>query len=192
MLKPLFLLTAFMVPLLQVSGPALAAEPCARNVSADTSKISTPDQIRRPPVVNMLGCKRPFMYKGDVYSADTAQAQDAGTLKELMLDTPDALETLNDYNRNRKLSKISAYTGTFGLLTFALAGIVAAQFIQPDRDSIRSAMTIGGMAIAAGGFLYSFTLLRTNEYLIPKAVNQYNAKHPNEPIELRFEAGWSF
>lgn len=192
---------------LNVSGPALAAEPLTREiqpcpqpaiptvrttVKTTSGSAEIPEPMAKPPAVIPLGCDRPFIYRGEVYSADPPQAQDASTLKEFVKSVPEANSILEDYQSNRAKSKISAYTGTVALLLAVLAGPISKQFDGPNQSSVRTALQVGGLAIAAGGFFYSFTLLRTNEYLLPKAVDAYNGSNPNDGIELKFTTGWSF
>lgn len=157
-------------------------EPCAKNY----------DSIQRPPKVAVLNCDRPFEYRGQTYPTDSAQAQDAAILKTYVSSVNSANELLEKYQSNRTKSQISAYTGTAGLLLFAFSGLISKQFSESSQNSIKSALSIGGLSLAAGGFVYSFALLKTNELLIPKAVNEYNRAKPNDPIQLQFKAGWSF
>ena len=147
----------------------------------------------KPKPVASIGCERPFVYRNEVYSTDSPQAQDAATLKYFVQSVPEAGKMLDTYQKNREKSKISAYTGTFGLLLLVLAPMLSKKLFSPEsRDSAFHALQITGIALAAGGFIYSFTLLRTNESLIPKAVETFNAKNREDPIELKFETGWKF
>jgi len=151
-----------------------------------------PQPIKKPKTIIPLGCDRPFVYRGELYSADSPQAQDVATLRHFVSSVPEADSLLAEYQSNRKKSTLSAYTGTAGILLALLASPIANQFHGPSHDAVRSALQIGGIALAAGGFFYSFTLLRTNEYLLPKAVDRYNDSKPDDPIELRFTTGWTF
>jgi hypothetical protein len=175
---------------------SFAAAPCTQTantqIKMEKSSAQIPDPIKKPPNVIPLGCERPFIYKGETYSADSPQAQDASTLKEFVQTVPEANSILEDYQSNRSKSKLSAYTGTVGLLMAILAGPISKQFNSNSQASVRTALQVGGLAIAAGGFFYSFTLLRTNEYLLPKAVDAYNQAKPDDGIELRFTTGWTF
>jgi hypothetical protein len=161
-------------------------------VTIHSSSAEIPTPIIKPKTIVPLGCERPFIYRGETYSADSPEAKDASNLREFVKSVPEAEEMLKEYQSNRNKSKLSAYTGTVGILLALLAGPISKQFNGPSRDSIRSALQIGGIALAAGGFFYSFTLLRTNEYLIPKAVDRYNQSKPEDPIELKFSTGWTF
>lgn len=73
-----------------------------------------------------------------------------------------------------------------------LANTVFKNTGTPEQQSIHSVFQVGGLALTAGGFIYSYSLLRTNELLIPEAVDKYNRAKPSDPIELKFQAGWSF
>ena len=161
-------------------------------VTIRSSSAEIPTPIQKPKTIIPLGCERPFIYRGEVYSADSPEAQDASTLREFVKSVPEAVEMLKEYQDNRSKSRLSAYTGTVGILLAVLAVPISKQFTGDTRNSVRSALQIGGIALAAGGFFYSFTLLRTNESLVPKAVDRYNQSKPEDPIELQFSTGWSF
>jgi len=160
--------------------------------SAEMPTAKIPQPIKKPKTIIPLGCDRPFVYRGELYSADSPQAQDVATLRHFVSSVPEADSLLAEYQNNRKKSTLSAYTGTAGILLALLAVPIANQFHGNSHDAVRSALQIGGIALAAGGFFYSFTLLRTNEYLLPKAVDRYNDSKPDDPIELRFTTGWTF
>ncbi len=171
----------------ELSAPTLDGPPRG---PCQTTGIPAP--LRKPKEITPLGCDRPFTIHGETYSADSPQAQDASTLKYFVQSVPDSASILDDYQAARTRSKISAFAGTFGLLMFLLSNPIAKQFNGPTQHSVRMTMRFGGLAVAAGGFFYSFTLLRTNENLIPQAVDTYNKSKPNNPIELQFTTGWKF
>jgi hypothetical protein len=192
-----FLISVFVLSLTPPPSWAGVA-PCTQttkeveSVQVARSSAEIPNPMQKPPTITPLGCDRPFVYRGETYSADPPQVQDASTLREFVKPVPAADQIMAEYQGNRSKSKISAYTGTVGLLMLILAGPISKQFSGPNRDSIRGALQVGGFAIAAGGFFYSFTLLRANESLLPKAVDAYNQARPDDGIELKFTTGWSF
>ncbi len=148
--------------------------------------------IKPKPVVP-IGCERPFIYRNEAYSTDSPQAQDAATLKYFVQSVPEAEKMLDTYQKNRERSKLSAYTGTFGLLLIVFAPLISRTlFSAGTRETAFTVFQLTGVGLAAGGFIYSFTLLRTNESLIPKAVDTFNAKNRDDPIELKFTTGWKF
>ncbi len=149
-------------------------------------------EIIRPPEVKALGCPRPFKIGRKIYSTDSPQSQDAGGLLRALRDDPEAYALLEHYESNRRRARISAYTGSLGLGLMIFSPMIARWVTQTDTQSVQATLRTVGLAITAGGFIYGFTVLRTNEALIPKAVETYNKNHPNQPIELLFEAGWRF
>ena len=165
--------------------PSPPREPCQ-------IKTGIPAPLRKPKDIIPLGCERPFTIHGETYSTDSPQSQDASTLKYFVDSVPESASYLEEYQSTRTKSKISAYTGTLGILMFIFSNPISKQFHPDSQDSIRTTLRLGGIALAAGGFFYSFTILRTNEYLIPKAVDAYNKTKPNDPIELQFTTGWRF
>jgi hypothetical protein len=180
--------------------PISTPHPCSQSTVQDIKielhqdSAEVPSPLIKPKPVTPLGCDRPFIYRNEVYSADSPQAQDAATLKFFTQPVPKATEYLDQYQHNRIKSEISAYTGTFGVLLLFLAPTISRNLFsnQTTRDHALTALQLGGAALAAGGFIYSFTLLRTNESLIPKAVDTFNAEKKDDPIELRFSTGWNF
>lgn len=146
-----------------------------------------PAPLRKPKEITPLGCERPFIYRGETYSADSPQAQDASTLKYFVQSVPESNSILEDYQSTREKSKISAYTGTFGILMAIFSNTIAKP-INANPYIIR----IAGATIATGGFFYSFAILNSNESRIPKAVETYNKSKPNDPIEIQFSTGWKF
>ncbi len=166
--------------------------PC-RDPAADKTAFEIPTPLKKPKPLIPQGCERPFFYHGELYSADSPDAHDAANLKYVVQSVPEANSILDEYQSNRAKSRISAYSGTFGIFLMFFAARISRIFNHGEsNDSTMRAFKIGGGAIAAGSFLYSFTLLQTNEYLIPKAVDTYNLNKTDDPIELRFSAGWSF
>jgi hypothetical protein len=156
------------------------------------SSAELPGRLPKPKAPPTFGCERPFVYRGEVYSVDAPQAQDASTLRSFIKDVPSADSLLESYQKRRERSRISAYTGTVGLFMLLIANSVIPNMKFESRDSVRSTLQITGLALTIGGFTYSFSLLRTNERLIPQAVKAYNDAKPKDPVELKFETGWSF
>ena len=159
-------------------------------MNASSAEILPP--LQKPKSAAPIGCERPFVYRGEVYAVDAPQSQDASTLRAFVKSVPEADSIIQNYQERRERSKISAYTGTIGLLSILVANTFIRRSNIESKDSLISGLQIGGLALTAGGFAYSFGLLRTNEFLLPKAVEAYNHAKPEDPIELRFQAGWSF
>jgi len=151
-----------------------------------------PGRLPQPKTPPNAICDRPFVYRGEAYSVDSPQAQDAANLKAFMKEVPEAESLLQTYQDRRDRSRLSAYTGTLGIVMVLLANTVFKKGTTAGSESLHSAFQIGGLALTAGGFIYSYSLLRTNELLIPEAVDRYNRARPSDPIELKFQAGWSF
>jgi hypothetical protein len=113
-------------------------------------------------------------------------------LRAFVKEVPEAESLLQTYQDRRDRSRLSAYTGTIGLLMVILANTVFKRPTTPSQESLKSVFQVGGLGLTLGGFAYSYSLLRTNESLIPQAVDAFNRAKPNDPIELKFQAGWSF
>jgi hypothetical protein len=193
-MKTLVLILICIPSLVSASRPSPCPNPGVEELRVQMKSSSTeiPNPLRRPKAVRQIGCERPFVYRGDVYTVDSPQAQDASTLRSFVQSVPESDELLKSYQRRRDLSKLSAYTGTIGILALALAPRISKSVASDSQSSLKSILQISGLALTIGGFAYSFALLKTNETLIPQAVNAYNRAKPEDPIELKFEAGWSF
>jgi len=150
-----------------------------------------PAELKRPALAPSLGCDRPFIYRGEAYAVDPPQARDASMLRSFVREVPEADELLKSYQERRERSRLSAYTGSIGILMMIIANTFMKQ-LDPSKYPVRTVFQTGGLALTAGGFIYSFSLLRANESLIPKSVDAWNAARPSDPIELKFQTGWSF
>jgi hypothetical protein len=189
----IFATPSFAQPLL--SAPRPCPNPTVKEIQIELHQDSAeiPSPLIKPKPIVPIGCERPFLIHGEVYSADSPQAQDASNLKYFMKSVPSATSILDQYQSNRQKSRISAYTGTFGGLIAFFAPAISRSFFAPaSRESALTAIRYTGITLAASGVMYSFTLLRTNESLIPKAVENYNRQKKDDPIELRFTTGWKF
>ena len=167
--------------------------PCPnKRIQMESSSAEIPNPLRRPKGAMQIGCERPFLYRDEVYAVDSPQAQDASNLRLFVQESPEADRILEEYQKRRKRSTLSAYTGTLGVLALAFGPRIARSLAPESQASLKSILQISGLALTIGGFAYSFAILRTNERLIPQAVNAYNQAKPQDPIELKFETGWSF
>jgi hypothetical protein len=167
--------------------------PRALTSTASTPTNGTaPQNLTRPKIIIPLGCNRPILYRGELYSIDSPQAQDAQTLKAITKDSPEAQALIDQYQNNRIKSRISAYTGTVGIF-IAIFSTGLGRWLHPrDPKLLQTAALLTGAAITVEGFSYSINLLRSNEAVLTKAVNAHNQNKPNDPVELQFTTGWSF
>lgn len=149
-----------------------------------------PKLSRQIPVTAYFGCRRAFRWKEKTYLADSYYKNDAGRLKLVVRDTPDALRAIDRYQNNQTSARIAAYVGSVGLMV-----AVASLFINtsdPTWNRIRNIGLVGGLSLAGGSFLVNFTILRTNESNIKDAVQYYNGAHPQTPIDLQFSTSVLF
>lgn len=157
------------------------------------ARILTP--LKRPDPITPLGCERPFVYQGETYSVDSPQSQNAANLKYFAGSVPEANEMLNQYQNNRKRTELNAYVGT-ALILVGLFALPIARRIERSpswhAEHLSEVLRYSALALGVGDLAYTFSLLRENETLIPRAVDTYNQAHQKDPIELRFSAGWSF
>jgi hypothetical protein len=169
-----------------------APKPSPAPGAASNTPAPKDNMLIRPKHITPIGCTRPFIYHGEIYSVDSPQAQDAQNLKYFTRDSQKAQDLLTQYQENRYQSRVSAYTGTAGIL-LAIIALPLGRWISPSNPTtIQSAALLLGTAIAIEGYSYSIMLLRENESLIPRATQEYNHDRPKDPVELQFSTGWSF
>lgn len=186
------LLISFMVISLMLPSASSFSTEALKGPPRQPCQTGIPSPLRKPKDITPLGCDRPFTIHGETYSADSPQAQDASTLKYFAQNVPASNSILEEYQNNRNLAVTGAYIGTLGVIMAVLATAVGNQFNAGSKLSVTSTLRVGGLALAAGGFFFTFTHLHENEHLIPKAVEAYNQSKPNDPIELQFTTGWKF
>jgi len=139
-----------------------------------------------------LGCKRLFSLGNKLFVIDSYNYQDAERLRPFIESVPEALEELNQYQKNRRAVKMSAYAGTAGLILFLGSAILSNEFSGSTQKTIRTLGLISGLGVGLGFTAYSLITLRTNESHLEKAVNYYNQKNPEKAITLHFSTGALF
>ena len=143
--------------------------------------------------ITLLGCERSFIYQGKTYACDSLHKKDAEKLRTFFKNDPEAIRSLEIYQKNRKTARVAAYTGTIGILLI-LSGLIFSPKLPSDRahSRFKAAAVWGGTALTAGSFIYSFGRLKSNENNLENAINAYNKNHSDDPITLKFETGVSF
>jgi hypothetical protein len=151
-----------------------------------------PSILERPKPMIPLGCNRPFLYRGEIYSVDSPQAADAGNLKYFISDTALSQKYLDQYQDNRRKSRISAYTGTAGLFLALFSAGIGRWLTPRNPGPVATTSAILGGALVIEGISYSMSVLRQNESLLTEAVDAHNKDKPKDPVELQFSLGWGF
>lgn len=160
--------------------------------SAIPKTPTAPPTLGRARKTDYFKCPRMVVYRGQTLNCDSNLAWDAENLRPIFKDTPDAIEELNDYQRTRDLVHDFRYVGGGGLL-LAAAGLIFGKLVDGGTAVvIRNVSVIGGLTVAAGSFVTSLALIRTNERKLGRAVQHYNDAHPEDPVELQFSTGFQF
>jgi hypothetical protein len=144
-----------------------------------------------PQLTEGFQCDQYFTFKGRAVTCDSNVRMDAENLRPIIRDTPAAIAELDAYQSNRIGVKNAAYVGSAGLL-IALGGVFLSRHFDDNQVLVRNLSLAAGLALAAGSFGYALAVLQTNEAHLGKAVNFYNAGHPDAPIELQFSTGLKF
>lgn len=149
-----------------------------------------------PPEV--FRCQRQFVHDGKDLPCDSYVRMDGQGLRPILQSVPEALSELETYQGNRKKIRNAAYAGTLGLATLVVGVLVSTQFRDssgnptPTSEMIHDLSIIGGGGLAAGGFLYALSFIKTNETHLANAVDYYNRAKPDSPIQLKFTAEMNF
>lgn len=153
---------------------ALSAQP-----AVIPQKIPVPQFGPKSTPQDILRCERTIIYRGKSLPCDSPIANDGEGLRTLLLDSPEALESIHRYQANRRSLQNTAYFGILGLLVAALGPRFSSD------PGTRNLMVGGGLAFTLGSFAFGKNKLRSNEVHLDQAIETYNRSHPDDPIELR-------
>ena len=153
---------------------------------------STPPGWERKIPVDAFLCKRAYIYQGKFYTCDSNLNWDGENLRAILQDVPASLTELNLYQRNRNQVKTLGYYSSIGLGLTALTYLVSRSLDGNTGLNVRRVGFSVGLSLAAGSFIYGFSLLKTNEQHLGRAVEAHNQAHPESPIELQFSTGIQF
>ncbi|RYZ69749.1 MAG: hypothetical protein EOP09_07155 [Proteobacteria bacterium] len=172
--------------LLLIAASAHAADPAPR---PSGSRLYTPPTLGRPVPTNPFQCERLLRYKGKILSCDTHMSNDGEGLRPIYEGTPEALQELDVYQRNRKRVRLGGYTGTFSIVLF-LANPLIANLVTKDqskRDSLKTTLRLTGVAITLGSAVYGISYLKANEEHLNRSITRFNDRHPTDQIELIYK-----
>jgi len=120
--------------------------------------------------------------------------RDGENLRSILQETPEALEKLDLYQKNRRKVRFAAYTGTAGLVIAFTNGLIAKLFVPKERRSDRhrvedteTAVRWTGIGISVGSLIYGVSYLKSNEQNLNEAIVRFNTAHPDRPIEVLFK-----
>lgn len=155
--------------------------PSAPAISPSVKKI--PD--------NPFRCDRLIKHRGKTLPCDSALRRDGESLRAIMEKTPSAIDELEKYQAGRNSIKFAAYTGTAGLLILAASGLIADLVVDSGnsgkRDDVAKILRFSGGGIALGSVVFGISHLRSNEDHLQQSILNYNAAHPDRPIEILFK-----
>ena len=175
------------------------------------ARVPTPDAPQKaaigslppsaPPLLGAQGepgnwrafrCSRYFIYRGKSIECDSDLGHDGENLRPILSQTPEALETLNQYQQTRKDAQKLRYVATAGLVMMA-TGIILGRTLAPnDRILTRNLLLGSGLAISAGSYFWGLTLVRKNEARLTEAAEIYNRAHPKDPLQIQVTTGVEF
>jgi hypothetical protein len=150
---------------------------------------SAPAPLGKPFQEPRYACKRQLIYEGKTLPCDSYNYRDGEGLRPLLLDVPEAIESLEKYQRNRQSLKWLPYVGT-GAIVLAGVGVLLGRSYQGEPWAIptRNIMAITGVAVLAGAFTYGIVTLTLNERNFDDAIRKHNEAKPEKPIEVRVDA----
>lgn len=142
-------------------------------------KIQVPQLGPKSTPQDILRCERTLLYRGKFLPCDSPIANDGEGLRTLLQSSPEALESLNRYQGNRRSLQNTAYFGMLGILVAAIGPRFSSD------PGTRGLMVGGGFALTLGAFAFGKNKLRANEVHLDRAIETHNRSHPDDPIELR-------
>lgn len=155
---------------------------------------SIPRELNQKKAPILPHCERYFVYQGRRMECDSELGRDAERLRPIMKDVPDAVAELDAYQRVQRNVRYAAYTGTLGIVSIIMGGIISHPIMEQGTGVLRPGgyIAIAGVAILVNSLIYGLSTYRTSEVHIGKAVDAYNAARPDRPVELRFDTGVHF
>jgi hypothetical protein len=201
---------------LMPASPALAAE---SPPSGPTEFKKEESQIPKSPTApapiptsapkDTFRCTRYFTWKGKTFECDSFVRPDAERLRNIVSDSPQAVNEINEYQATQARLHTMAYVASTGLIVTLLGLILHIHYGQtetigtpgapgsytqqkyPLGNTITQIMTYGGLGIAGGSLVYTLGTNQANEARLGSAIQYYNSAHPDTPIELQFSTGFS-
>ncbi len=133
-------------------------------------------------------CVRSYTYRNRSFSIDSSRKLDGEGLRKVFKQVPQSESLLNDYQSNKKISNIPAYTGTIGFLSAAIGEIYASSLTYPGKRDTRYVTILGGLGLLFGSYIFGKLLIKKNENTLGEAVNTYNRLSiPTEQIRVSLE-----
>lgn len=182
------------------SDEALASNENAEGAESETSETDEELQIPTQPKAPSLGpqhlpttlphCERNVVVNNKVMEIDSNLGNDAGHLRTLVADVPEALAEVEKYQDNKRMIRNLAYLGSAGLALMAVGFL----FVGSQNRLILTGKTLGelGLGITVGSFLFGFGKLYLNESHLTNAIQYYNDAHPDSPIQMEFHTRFEF
>ncbi len=170
----------------------LYANPLNQGLSQIPSQPSQPPGLIQKQMPSYSHCERFFIFKGQKYECDSNLGGDAERLRPILQSVPQAVSELDIYQKNLHDVRISGLMVSSALVLVALGMIFSqGQPFNPSNGAVTpgGGIMLTGLVLGVGGIFHGFTLVNSNETHIEKAVNSYNAVHPDLPIELQFKTG---
>ena len=170
----------------------LYANPFDKGLAQIPSQPSQPPGLIQRQMPSYSHCERFFLFKGQKYECDSNLGRDAERLRPIVQGVPQALSELDIYQKNLHDVRISGFLVSSALVLVALGMIFSqGQPFNPSNGAITpgGGVMLTGLILGVGGIFHGFSLVNSNETHIEKAVNSYNAAHPEQPVELQFKTG---
>ncbi len=155
-------------------------------------KPSSPPLLKQKSPADVPHCERYFVYRGKKLECDSNANQDAERLRPIMVDVPSALAELDTYQENHDKLRYTAYFGTIGVLL--ILGGVFSRPVDFSTGAIRFGgyLALLGAGVTLNSILYGWSVLKTNEAHLSRAVENYNRVHPTDPVQLQFSTDIHF
>ncbi|MDR3607338.1 MAG: hypothetical protein P4M08_08155 [Oligoflexia bacterium] len=148
-------------------------------------KPTAPPQLFERTAPDTFRCQRFYVYQGRTLGCDSNLGPDGERLRPILSTVPGASAELDQYQRQQRRLRATAYAGSAGLVLL-LAGILG------GGGTGKKIMYLSGGSIFLGSIALGLAAIHTNESKLGDAVDTYNRARPNDPIQLQFNTGIGF
>jgi hypothetical protein len=153
-----------------------------------SSGTTTPPKLGVPlNPEHLYVCERKIEYQGKLLNCDSHLGYDGDNLRPIIDGVPEAMKSLDRYQKRQRAVKDLAYIGSLGLGMVLVGNL----FFQGNKP-VRNTLIFSGLGVTVGSFTIGLVTLQQNEKVLMKAIDQHNQARPSTPIQAIFTTGAQF
>jgi hypothetical protein len=170
---------------------SLAAQ--APSQSPSTGTPTAPVTISRKISKPNYPCYREYLYRGESIGCDSTLGPDGEGLRPVVKQVPESVALLDQYQKDRRNLKNLAYVGSAGLVTLLLTQYAVSRITDASaRTLVQTLGTATGAGLLAGGLVWGLVVVYRSDGRLEEITRIYNAKRPDDPIQLQFSTEVKF